>query len=229
MFYSDPVNNQINIDFLMSLIGGFEDTRSIIFHEIGHSKLTRGYPKRMTEIRNQVEELAKKADAGQITSEEYAELRGLHFEWELRNALFQDGENSPVNRYSINTGRRLAQDFDLSLNVVETTIVRAGETPLPVEDNPLTRFENMVRAVRMSLYKNNGLFEDNPQGWERVGVRSEWVQGISKSGHLLAPEDAFAELMELCGAARGLEHLQPGTLDRMRGVDWAGNGYHGFC
>ena len=225
MFYSDPVNNQINIDFLMSLIGGFEDTRSIIFHEIGHSKLTRGYPKKMTETRDALEALVQKANSGEISQDEYAQMQGLNAEWQFRNAIFQEGENSPVNRYSINVGNKVGQDLDHSLNVVETTIAQAATHSLPTQDTPAARFENLARAVRMSLYKNNGLFPDDQKGWERVGVRPEWIQALpkSKKGKMLPPKESFEELMALCGSNDGLEHLQPNTVDRMRGADWLEN------
>jgi hypothetical protein len=76
MFYFDPGYNRINIDFVMSLIGGFEDTRSIIFHEIGHSKLTVKFTKEMQAIREEMEELTKKGETTGLSKDEYGRLAG---------------------------------------------------------------------------------------------------------------------------------------------------------
>ncbi len=222
MFYSDPKNNEINIDFLMSLIGGFENTRSIIFHEIGHSKLTRDYPEKMRQTREKLEMLTKKMSAGEITPDEYIEMQAANAEWNLRNALFQEAENSPVNRYSINAGKKLGLPFQEGLNRVEVTIAQAATTALPQDDTPMARFGNLTRAVRMSLYKNNDMFEDEPKAWERVGVRADWIEALATPGKAkkVPQQQAFDELMEMCGGTQGLEHLQPGTVDRMKGAAW---------
>ena len=228
MFYSDPVNNQINIDFLMSLVGGMDATRSIIFHEIGHSKLSRGFSPKMVEIQKKLDDFSKRQD--QPTPDEYAEINVLNAEWQLRNAIWQEGENNVVNRYGINTGERIDQmmppedklHLDRALNIVETTIAGAAKQKIPAKDEPQARFDNLSRAIRLALYKNNEYFPDDAKGWESVGVNPDWVQALpkSKKGKLLPAADSFKELLELCGGNDGLEHLQPSTVDRMKGTAW---------
>lgn len=222
LFYFHPTENQINIDFLFSLIGGFEDTRSIIFHEIGHSKLTRKFTDRMQEIRTEMEELDEKRKKQPLAQDEYKRLVELSTEWGFRHRVFDEAENSVVNRYTINLSNKSAQDYGLSLNIVETTIAQAGDHKLPDQPTAEEKFKNLNRAVRLSLYKNNGFFPDDKAGWERLGVRTDWIEALPKSpgGKKPSSEDAFRDLMELCGGSKGLEHLQPGAIDRMRGADW---------
>jgi hypothetical protein len=222
MFYYDPTNNAINIDLVMSLIGGFEDTRSIIFHEIGHSKLTRKFTVEMQKIREEIEAVNKKGETDGLEKEEYARLAGLSTAWKFMHRVFDEAENSPVNRYAINLSGKMTQDYGRSLNIVETTIAEAGDHKLPTDPTPLQKFQNLNRAVRMSLYMNNGLFENTPQGWARVGVRPEWIEALPRTakGKSLTSKQAFEELLELCGGENGLENLQPSTVDRMKGRDW---------
>ncbi len=222
MFYFEHVGNSINIDFLMSLIGGFKDTRSIFFHEIGHSKLTRSFTPLMVATRDEMAVLSQKGTDGTISAAEYGQLAMLRLKWDLLFRIFDEAENSPVNRYSINAGPKLQQDMGASLNNVEVIVARAATTPLPHDPTVDALFANAKRAIRMSLYKNNGLFTDDDAGWQRIGVRRDWIAALPSVTGQPAPNpaQAFAELMELCGGVAGLEQLQPRTVDRMKGAAW---------
>lgn len=123
-YYFDPEKNLINVDLLVSLICGFEHTRGVLFHEIGHSQLTTKFPKKSEELRRQMEDLRKKGEGiGSLTAEEYMKLRLLAAEFGLRHRLHDATENNCVNRFAANMGRLLAQDYAYSLN---NQIVTAG-------------------------------------------------------------------------------------------------------
>lgn len=222
MFYFSGGENRINIDFLMSMIVGFEDTRSVIYHEIAHSKLMRGFTKKLAETRKEIEELQEKGKTKGITGPEYARLAGLSMTWKILFMVFDEAENSPANRYGINASQKLGQDMGLSLNIAETVIVRPHENQMPQKADPETLFRNLKLAMRMSLYKNNGLIDDTANGWKSIGVRTDWITARSKvTGQPdLVGQAAFDELMDLCGGPKGLEHLQPTNIDRMSGAMW---------
>jgi hypothetical protein len=118
--------------------------------------------------------------------------------------VFDEAENSPVNRYTINRSGSMVQDYGRSLNTVETTIAEAGDHKLPDKPTPLEKFANLNRVVRMALYMNNGLFENTKEGWERVGVRTDWIEALPRiaGGKPPSSKKAFEELLELCAAKK---------------------------
>lgn len=127
-FYFSPSENIINSDFLISLIGGFEHTRGVLFHEIGHSQLTVKFLPTMLKVKAEIDALheKKKAQNGKLSKEEYIKLRMLNVEWKLRFELMDKTENAVVNRYATNMGNQLAQDYGYSLNQTATTISGFG-------------------------------------------------------------------------------------------------------
>lgn len=127
-FYFAPEQNFINDDFVMSLAGGFEHTRAVLFHEIGHSQLTLKFPKRNREIREEMKALddKKKANKGKLSKGDYKKLRMLSAEWNLRHSLYDKTENNVVNRYTANMGQILSQDYGYSLNHYYMTIGGLG-------------------------------------------------------------------------------------------------------
>jgi hypothetical protein len=131
-FYFHPEQNFINVDFLLTLAGGFEHTRAILFHEIGHSQLTTKFTKRSQEIREEMEALKAKQKQSKkpMPPEDYKKLRLLAAEWSLRHKLFDAAENNTVNRYTANQGQIMAQDYAYSLNHVTMTVSGFGKGAL---------------------------------------------------------------------------------------------------
>lgn len=227
MFYFEPQKNNINIDLLMSMCLGFENTRSIIFHEIGHSKLTVKLTDQMQAIYDEMEALQHRGEQATLTPDEYVRMHELSTLWKYKHRLYDEAENSPVNRYTINLAARVTPDpqesLDRALNTVETTLAQAGDQP-PASANPtnIDKFRNLTRVIRMGLYKNNGLFKDTPTDWARIGVKPEWIEALPRTPNdpPPTPQEAFADLLHLCGGPYGLENLQPGTMDRVQGAAW---------
>ncbi|MEC7029285.1 MAG: hypothetical protein VXW91_06385, partial [Pseudomonadota bacterium] len=104
-----------------------------------------------------------------------------------------------------------------------------------IGDTPEKRFVNVLRAVELSFYRNNGLFDDTPDGWKLMGVDPKKVvkrpdedgkaptlsEIFAKgSGGRKLPED-FRQLMAMCGPDGGLQSLLPKAKDR-----WFGKAYY---
>lgn len=239
-FYFSPNENLINADFLMTLLGGFEHTRSILFHEIGHSQLTVKFLPSMDRIKEQIDALQDKMKArgGKLSSDDYVEMRLLAAEWKLRMQLIDKTENAVVNRYAANMGKILAQDYGYSLNHTATTlsgygaaIMRndaarkdgAAETPSSAE----ARLTTIMNAINMVFFKNNAYFPNTKAGWKRLGIDPDLIR---RDRHHGANDNAPAEngefssdfllFLELCGGKDGLEHLQPSPKDRLYGREY---------
>lgn len=231
-FYFSPDENIINVDFLLSLIGGMEHTRSILFHEIGHSQLTVKFPDRMVALRQEIDDLKEAAKGRKMTEEEYMKLRLVSAEWHLRMQLFDKTENDCVNRYTANMGRQLAQDYGYSLNHVTTTlsgfgaqVMRHDKGAKPPEGVPETdrRWGALMTAINLVFFKNNAYFPHTRTGWRRLGVDTDYISSapkISANDNDVFPSADFARLVELCGGKEGLEHLQPAPRDRLYGRAW---------
>lgn len=222
MFAYNLNDNQINIDFLGSLILGLEDTRAIIFHEIGHSKLTRGTSDKMQQADKEIQILRVKETSGTLTHEENERLLELQTKRKFMHRIWDEAENNPVDRYAINRSHTMAQNFGRSMNNVETVFVQWQPHNPSSPPTAADKFLNLTTAIRMAVYKNNGFFDDTKEGWEEVGIHPDWFTALPKEPGQPAPtpEAAFKELIELCSGEKGLENLQPGIQDRMRGSEW---------
>lgn len=140
-FAYDPENNSVNVNMLLSLLNGFEHTRSILFHEIGHSQLTTKYMPEMMDIRRRMEPIVEKTkNKEKISPFEYINLRVLNAEWTLRNKLFEASENAVVNRYTANMGDTLAQDYAYSLNAYLVNIAGYGQLHLDRQEEQELRY-----------------------------------------------------------------------------------------
>ena len=235
-FSYDRQNKVINIDFMQSLIVGFEHARADVNREIGHSMLSVTYPKRMREVYKEMAPLMKKSRAAQakkgpqLKPEEYKKLRMLSAEWQLRHMLFSAAEENVANKFVANLGEQVLQDFGVSLNNTAVTFRGVGLMRLPEEgmSPELKRYMNLCNAVQLSFFQNNGLFENTDAGWDKVGIDPGLVR---KTATLSSrPEDQkddtdgishpdFQYLRELCGGPKGLENLQPKQHERLFG--WA--------
>lgn len=126
-FYFHPDENIINVDLVLSLTAGFEHSRGILFHEIGHSQLTTRFLPRQVEIREQMKPMLEKVEKKQkLKRDEYRTLRMLSAEWDLLHKLFDSAENPCVDRYAANMGRHLAQEYGYSLNHTKVTVCGYG-------------------------------------------------------------------------------------------------------
>ncbi|HEX2753313.1 MAG TPA: hypothetical protein VHP34_09500, partial [Alphaproteobacteria bacterium] len=234
-FSFDRNQNHIGIDFVQSMIVGFEHARGDVYREIGSALLSVSYPKRMQEIYKEMQPLLRKARQAQMKKgpqlkpEEYKELRMLSAEWELRHMMFSAAEDNVANRFVSNMGKQLLQDYSVSINNTAVTNRAVGLTRLPKEGSvseDLRRYMNLCNTVRLSFYANNGLFENTDAGWYKVGVDPSLVRKTAtlkrrpKDKPLdtdgISHED-FKHLRELCSGPKGLENLQPKQHERLYG------------
>lgn len=188
-FYYLPEKNIINDDFLLSLAGGFEHTRAVLFHEIGHSQLTVAFPKRNQEIFNEMRALDKKKKEKKLTKDEYKKLRLLSAEWNLRHQLNDKTENQVVNRYTANMGKVLAQNYAHSLNHYLVTIGGLGYRQLMEEagfgedtlfSNANDNVPKSKEDVQKLIDKVNEVIakENNPQQIEDLLVSPKQLQKV---------------------------------------------------
>lgn len=234
-FYFDPQNNRINIDFLYSLVAGFEHSRAVIMHEIGHSELTVAFPARMGELKQQIDDIKERTGSRKMTQADYKAMRRADAEWQLYMRFFNSAEDNVVNRFATTMGDRGVQDYGYSLNQIVVTI--AGTGPIanrsisrdkqtsktmpedkPGDDTAMKRFENICRLCNMSFFQNNGLMPDSDDAWRTVGVNPDWIRALP--GVTPPHADAMEELKALCRGPKGLENLQPDIAERIYGPDW---------
>lgn len=234
-FSYDRQRNLINVDFMQSMIVGFEHARADVYREIGHSLLSVTYPKRMKEVYREMQPLMRKSRLAQMKKgpklkpDEYKKLTMLSTEWQLRHMMFHAAEENVANRFVANMGQQLLQDFGVSLNNTAVTHRGVGLTRIPDEGSEeLRRYMNLCNAVQLSFFANNNLFDDTDAGWAKVGVKPHLVR---KTSTLAARPDGqkddkdgighpdFQHLRELCGGPKGLENLQPKQHERLFG--WA--------
>ena len=233
-FTFDRQKNLINVDFMQSLIVGFEHARADVYREIGHSLLSVSYPKRMRDLYKEMQPLLKKSRLAQqkkgpqLKPDEYKKLRMLSAEWQLRHMLFAAAEENVANRFVSNMGQQVLQDYSVSLNNTAVTNRGVGLTRVPQDgvSDELKRYMNLCNAVQLSFFQNNGLFDNTESGWFKVGVNPGLVR---KTNTLAArPDDQkddtdginhadFTYLRDLCGGPKGLENLQPKQHERLFG------------
>lgn len=94
------------------------------------------------------------------------------------------------------------------------------------ENGFLKQFINLKRTVRNSFFKNNGFFEDTAEGWKKVGVDLEKLDGFDANGNRLTHEEAFKDLMEQC---QKLEKLQVSRRDQLFGRDYYNRRVSEYC
>jgi hypothetical protein len=235
-FTHDRQKNIINIDFMQSLVTGFEHARADVYREIGFSLLSVTYPVRMQEIYKEMNPLLRKAQqsagnkkAPKLKPEEYKQLRLLSAEWELRHMMFNAAEENVANKFVANMGQQMLQDYGVSLNNAAVTHRAVGLTRIPSDGDAseeLRRYMNLCNAVQLSFFQNNGLFDDTDDGWFRVGIDPNMVRKTATLAK--RPDDAkddadgvahadFTHLRELCGGIKGLENQQPKPQERLYG------------
>ena len=179
-FKYTPKDNQINVDLMSALVAGFEHTRSLLFREIGHSFISRQYPDRSNEIREEIKKIKGEYDTATGTKnfmgkkvnvnmppEDYIKLRLLTAEWQMRNMLWTMAEHNVWNRYASDKGERLSQDYSYSLNHDLLTVGGYGQTSLRtqhlkrvIENSPLKILRDNVDVILSHLAELFGKNED---------------------------------------------------------------------
>ncbi|MDE1169707.1 MAG: VWA domain-containing protein [Verrucomicrobium sp.] len=199
-----PEEKRINIDFLNTLIFGFEHSRSIVVHEIAHSLLSKEFPPAMTALREKMAALKKTGKTRPLTQDEYKELRLADTEWKLRHGITNPAEDNCVNRYAAIQGERLdgvSQHYGTSLNYIETLLISQKAEAFPT--GPKGDLANLGHAVNMAFFSRNGLFQDTREGWTQSGVE---VDRITRPG---AGPSAVPPYRELAERLHTLASLQP--------------------
>ena len=211
-FYFDKENNRINLDLLWGLVGGFEHSRAIQLHEIGHGYGTLSFGKKMEALKKEFDELNKKAREGKITKEEYQRLREVEREHRFRFMIFDEAENSYANRFATNASGMIKQDVGYDLNAVETQLFTVGESLeknkngiVEVEDTLANRAQNLKRAIRLSFFVNNGIVKDEPEEWRKLGVNIDWIEYRTADNQKVSGMEAFKKLRDMTSS---LEELQ---------------------
>ena len=87
-------------------------------------------------------------------------------------------------------------------------------------NTPVAKFLNILNAIELSFYKNNGLFSNDKESWERFGVRPDDVirdhskgavpgfNANDNGGMIKGLSADFRYLLELCGGPNGIENIQ---------------------
>lgn len=171
-FYYNPRTNKINIDLYYTLLMGFEHTRAVTLHEIGHSELSNTYSKRMKELYEKVKILIdpstivredkdgnKKKPRIKMKKAEYRQLMIDVAEWQLRFKLWHMTEDTVVNQFSSNMSdvSYKNQLFGKSLNHVSAVLQGFGE---------IVNGDDATRDVRISTDKPPASDSPERQVWE---------------------------------------------------------------
>ncbi len=198
-FWCDPEGKVVNMDFLYTLIAGFEHTRSVTMHELGHAVLTKKRWPKWLELQEEFKALMEKAKVARknkkdLTRDEYKQLNLLQIELNMRHQLWNACEDNCVNRYAVNMSDAIGQEFGVSLNHISYTLTGVGivakqnaigeESKKPKKTDAIDRAQkraeeikalqdkinNVGHAANMSFFCNNGLFADTPAGWKQSGA-----------------------------------------------------------
>ncbi|MGB1539744.1 MAG: vWA domain-containing protein, partial [Rickettsiales bacterium] len=78
------------------------------------------------------------------------------------------------------------------------------------------KYQNICHAVNMCFFQHNGLFEDTPEGWKSVGVRTDWITEDPDYPDATGqtPGEALKYIQALC---REMEETQPHASDKRYG------------
>lgn len=137
-FYYNPRSNDVNIDLFYSLLLGFDHTRAVVGHELGHSELSNTYAKSMKELYEKVKIVVdpstitrkdgkKERPRVKLSVEEYKQLMLDVAEWQLRFQLWHVTEDTAVNQYSANMQHLLNQNLGRSWNYIGVVLQGFGE------------------------------------------------------------------------------------------------------
>ncbi|MCK5297184.1 MAG: hypothetical protein KAJ75_09875, partial [Alphaproteobacteria bacterium] len=220
-FYNDPKANMVNLDLMQSMLLGFEHSRSVALHEVGHAELTVDFTPKMHEVHDRVTELQKVTKKRKLTKEEYKEYSLLSVEWKLRFQIFNAAEDNCVNRYAKVIGDKQYQDYGSSLNHMETILHRVGlkeeESTLGKikglafkreEDSPEAKFQALSTAINLSFFKENGMFEGTDEDWKTLGVNPKKVAELGKDAG-----KSFDDLINACDSMPDKE--ESGILSKL--------------
>ncbi len=236
-FYWDPREKLVNMDLLKSLIGGFEHTRAITLHEIGHADLSRQYSPTMQAIHQELIELEAKSKQQQnhLSEQDYLRMARLSKEWELRHDLWNSAEDNTVNAYAAEFRAFRRQFMADSVNYVRAALSDIHpDIPLP-DPLPEWQFPETVQAahhlfaqlsniILLAFYAENHLFPNTLEGWHQTGIMPEHLRQFHKNADgqwEVKDHDwqaAFHRLMDWMVGSEGMTALRPTALDRLKGA-----------
>ncbi|TAL27840.1 MAG: hypothetical protein EPN97_16140 [Alphaproteobacteria bacterium] len=215
-YYCEFSKKYVNLDPVWMLLLGVEKARSAMMHEVAHALGSLAFPPEIQAVEKEMETI--KAKHSGVTDEDRIRYALLDIEWKHRFMTFDEAENSYANRFVISRGASGSEDYSLSLNHVEAVFfgVMAGAGQVAdvknTKPSPRDLFINVKRAIRESLFKNNGFFPDTPEGWRTLGVEPDWIKEVNGT-------KGWKALQDLTGLCRQMEELQPRPAEMLLGED----------
>lgn len=216
-YYCDMDQSLMNVDLLWTLINGFEHSRCVVYHEIGHAYGSFGLTPKMDELIKQIQELESRPS---LRKEEGKLLTEKKVESYLRFLFFQACEDSFANGFpkKIAENKLHFQDFAHSLNVIETLtnvgalILRKNfqfETQLEqTSRNSIpTAYGQVIKTcelMRYAFFINNEI-DSNAQAFlNMIGFPIQWLSGKDEKGHHQNPNDIVISFLK---ASKSLENM----------------------
>lgn len=191
----------------ISIVNKEAHTAADIMHEIAHGIGTR-FTRKMQAVRKKMEAIKQPV----VSQEDYIALAKLQAEWGMRFTLFDAAENNYANKFSANRANSV-NPYDYAINC--TQAVYDSARPYQPNDPPTAGdiLDNLMRAIDSSFFKNNQLFDDTKEGWQKRNIVPEWIscKNAGKSGKRISGMRALKILMGLC---QKLETLQPTARDK---------------
>lgn len=215
-YYCDFDKKYVNLDPVWMLLLGVEKARSGMMHEVAHALGSLSFPPEIQAVGKEMD--AIKAKHNDVTDEDRIRFALLDIEWKHRFMTFDEAENSYANRFVINRGASGSEDYSLSLNHVEAVffgvMTGAGQVANTknAKPSPGDLFINVKRAIRESLFKNNGFFPDTPDGWRSLGVEPDWIKEASGT-------KGWKALQDLTGLCKQMEDYQPRPAEMLLGEE----------
>lgn len=243
-FWFSPERNHINIDLFHTLLTGFADdpdvgmpgmahASGVMMHEVGHSQLTTRFTDRMQSLINIQTELREASEGRDLTEDEFLDLVRTKKEFDLRMNVFNAAEDNCVNQYAANYSRDFPHDFGASLNVCNIILQGTGQylkytdaiknQAPPTDDVQKAKkaFANLNKAIVMSFYGKNGLFDlKDEDELARLGINSTEIthkqddqSSFITNAFFNRYSSDFEELMALNVGSRGISQQQPRLRD----------------
>jgi hypothetical protein len=227
-FYQHPTQKLVNIDLEVAMICGFDNTRSVALHEIGHAELSLFKPKKLEDLVAKIRRIEQKlSEKGSLTFDEYKRYSLAIFEQRARHGLWNAIEDNCVDRYAINHAERINQKISQSLNrfmdVIQGSPDQTDLDPERMERaNPWAmKLQNLSNICVSAIFVNNGLFNNTYADWHARGIYPDWLSDnpddkidthaqysdSTQNQHLM-------RLLDMCDGPKGVGYLQPAFSDR---------------
>lgn len=208
-YYYNMDESLINVDLLWTLINGFEHSRCIVCHEIGHAYGTFGFTPKIEALNKQILELENQPFLSQENTNILTDKRVESY---LRYLFFQESENSFANGFpkKLAENKLHYQDFAHSLNVIETLsdvgslILRKNFSNDDFSEKPLQntvptatgQFIKTCELMRYAFYLNNDIALDIYEFFKLIDFPIEWIGGKDEKGVTQSPKETVQSFME---------------------------------